>query len=305
MSEPSAEHETASAPGDFGPEIHIPHDVPLADGRILHLGRRATVMGILNVTPDSFSDGGEHPTVQAALAHARRMIADGADLIDVGGESTRPGADSITAKEELERVIPVIEALRAEGISQPISIDTTKAEVADRAIRSGASIINDVSGLLRDREIAAVAARYDVPVIAMHWDRDRDTDGDIAADIRRYFQRSIAVAEASGIGKDRVILDPGFGFAKSLDENYRVLRELRTLRDLGCPLLIGTSRKSMIGRVLDAGPADRVAGTIATTVLAYGAGAHIFRVHDVRPNRDALRIAEAVLYGLRAERGAA
>jgi dihydropteroate synthase len=282
--------------GVGGQNVHTHFSVPLANGRFLALGRRAIVMGILNVTPDSFSDGGEYQSVQAALAHARQMVADGADIIDVGGESTRPGAEPISLKEELNRVIPVIEELRAHGISQPISIDTTKAEVADRAIQAGASIINDVSGLQRDKELAAVAAQYGAPVIAMHWDPDRDAAGNIISDIKRYFERSIAVAEMAGISKNHIILDPGFGFAKSVAENYQILRELSALHDMGHPLLVGTSRKSMIGRVLDVPANQRVAGTVATTVIAYCAGAHIFRVHDVRPNRDALRVTEAALY---------
>lgn len=280
------------------PFLHINYNVPLPDGQIMTLGGRATVMGILNVTPDSFSDGGAYQNVQAALAHARRMIADGADIIDVGGESTRPGAEPVTLEEESDRVIPVIEALHVRGITQPISIDTTKAEVADHAIRAGATIINDVSGLQRDKEIAAVAAQHDVPIIVMHWDRDRDTGRDIIGEIKRYFERAIEVAETAGVGRSRIILDPGFGFAKSLAENYRILYEFSALHDLGYPLMTGTSRKSMIGKLLDAPPSERVAGTIATTVIAYCAGAHIFRVHDVRANRDALRVAEAALYGM-------
>ncbi|MDP1731066.1 MAG: dihydropteroate synthase, partial [Devosia sp.] len=203
-----------------------------------------------------------------------------------------------TTTEELSRVIPVIEALRAEAIARPISIDTMKAEVAARAVRAGASIINDVSGLQHDKEIAAVAAQHDVPLIVTHWDRDRDTGRDIIGEIKRYFERAIKAAEMAGVGKSRILLDPGFGFAKSLAENYQILREFSALHDLGYPLMAGTSRKSMIGKLLDAPPSERAAGTIATTVIAYCAGAHVFRVHDVRANRDALRVAEAALYGV-------
>ncbi|MDO8359566.1 MAG: dihydropteroate synthase [Devosia sp.] len=280
------------------PFQHPEHNIQLPDGGVMALGRQATVMGILNVTPDSFSDGGEYQTVHSALAHTLRMIADGADIIDVGGESTRPGFDPVTVSDELSRVIPVIEALRSQAIARPVSIDTTKAEVAARAIQAGASIINDVSGLNHDREIAAVAVQYNVPLILMHWDKDRDTGRDIIGEIKRYFWRAIEVAEMAGVGKNRIILDPGFGFAKSLAENYQILREFSALHDLGYPLLAGTSRKSMIGKLLDATPSERIAGTVATTVIAYCAGAHIFRVHDVRANRDALRVAEAALYGV-------
>ncbi len=280
------------------PFLHADYNVLLPGGQVMALGRRATVMGILNVTPDSFSDGGTYLNVQSALAHAQRMIAEGADIIDVGGESTRPGSYSVTTREELDRVIPVIEELRSEAIAAPISIDTMKAEVAARAIQAGASIINDVSGLHRDREIAAVAAQHDLPLILMHWDKDRDAGRDIISEIKRYFERAIEVAETAGVAKNQIILDPGFGFAKSLAENYQILRRCSALHELGHPLLIGTSRKSMIGKLLDVPPLERVSGTLATTVIAYCAGAHIFRVHDVRANRDALRVAEAAFYGV-------
>lgn len=268
-------------------------------GAALWLGRTARLMGILNVTPDSFSDGGRFDAVPAALAQARLMRAEGADIIDIGGESTRPGADEVSVAEELARVLPAIGALRADGIAAPISIDTYKAAVAERAIAAGATVINDVYGLQREPEVAAVAAEHGAPLVVMHWDKARDTSRDVMAEMARYFEVTLGIADKAGVRRDRIVLDPGFGFAKSLSENYEVLRRLPELVALGFPVLVGTSRKSMIGRLLDVPADERLAGTVATSVLGYTAGAHIFRVHDIRPNRDALRVAEAALYGPR------
>ena len=266
-------------------------------GAALRLGRTARLMGILNVTPDSFSDGGRFDAAPAALAQARLMLAEGADIIDIGGESTRPGAEEVSVADELTRVLPAIAALRADGITAPISIDTYKAEVAEQAIAAGATIINDVHGLQREPEVAAVAAQYDAPLVVMHWDKARDTGRDVMAEMARYFDVTLDIADKAGVTRDRIVLDPGFGFAKSLSENYEILRRLPELVAMGFPVLVGTSRKSMIGKLLDMPANERLAGTIATSVLGYTAGAHIFRVHDIRPNRDALRVAEAALYG--------
>jgi dihydropteroate synthase len=268
-------------------------------GAALRFGPTARLMGILNVTPDSFSDGGRFDAPPAALAQARLMLADGADIIDIGGESTRPGAEEISVADELARVLPAIEALRVDGITAPISIDTYKAEVAERAIAAGASIINDVHGLQREPEVAAVAAQHGTPLVVMHWDKARDTSRDVMAEMARYFDVTLDIADKAGVARDRIVLDPGFGFAKSLSENYEILRRLPELVALGFPVLVGTSRKSMIGKLLDIPAGERLAGTVATSVLGYTAGAHIFRVHDIRPNRDALRVAEAALYGPR------
>lgn len=277
--------------------MHTSHTIALPSRPPLILGQTALVMGILNVTPDSFSDGGQHNLVDAALAHARQMIAEGADIIDIGGESTRPGAPPVGPQEELDRVMPVIDALMAAGITTPISIDTYKPLVADQAIQAGACIVNDVHGLQGDAEMADVAALHDVPVIAMHWQKDRDTSLTLFDCMRAYFGRSLQRAAAAGISWDRFILDPGFGFGKSLAENYALLAGFPEALPPGFPVLIGTSRKSMIGKLLGNQPEDRLAGTIATSVLAYGRGGHIFRVHDVKANRDALRVAQATLYG--------
>nr|WP_314259437.1 dihydropteroate synthase [uncultured Devosia sp.] len=286
--------------------MHTRHTIALPDRAPLILGETPLVMGILNVTPDSFSDGGQHNLVESALAHARQMLAEGADIIDIGGESTRPGSTPVGTQQELDRVMPVIDALIADGITTPISIDTYKPLVADQAVQAGASIINDVHGLQGAPEMVDVAALHQVPVIAMHWQKDRDTEIPLIDDMQLYFERSIARAEERGISREQIILDPGFGFGKSLAENYTLLRDLDRL-SLGVqnsfifPLLIGTSRKSMIGKLLGNEPGERLAGTIALNTLAYQNGGHIFRVHDVRANRDALRVAQAVLYGPPAE----
>ena len=289
--------------------MHTIHTIPLPNRPPLILGRTPLVMGILNVTPDSFSDGGQHNLVATAVDHARQMIAEGADIIDIGGESTRPGSEPVGVQQELDRVMPVIQALVAAGITTPISIDSYKPLVADQAIQAGASIINDVHGLQGAPEMADVAALHDAPIIIMHWQKDRDRSVPLLDDMATYFARSIALAEKAGISPDRIILDPGFGFGKSLAENYELLKNLAETRSKAVqnpfifPVLVGTSRKSMIGRLLDIPAEDRLAGTIATNVMGYLNGGHIFRVHDVRANRDALRVAQATLYGPPAELG--
>ena len=283
--------------------MHSTHNIALPHGGQLTLGATAIIMGILNVTPDSFSDGGRHDLLGSAIAHAQAMIAEGAGIIDIGGESTRPGAAVVSVQEELDRVIPVIEALIAAGVTTPISVDTYKPLVADQAIQAGASIINDVHGLQGSPEMADIAALHHAPVIAMHWDKTRDLDKPLLDEVDRYFVETLAIAHRAGIAPDQIILDPGFGFAKSVAENYALLNGFDKLGSStvnphsGMPILIGTSRKSMIGKLLGNEPSERLAGTIATNVLAYARGGHIFRVHDVRANRDALRVAQATLYG--------
>lgn len=275
--------------------VHAHYSIPVA-GRMLDLGATPVLMGIVNVTPDSFSDGGDNFDFDTAIISAKSMISEGADIIDVGGESTRPGSEPVPVQQEMDRVIPVLQVLRDLHTDTLISIDTRHAIVADKAIQAGAHIINDVSGLQSEPEMAEIAATHDVPVIAMHWDTERNMGADIIDEMKRFFERTISIAEKAGVKHGKLILDPGFGFAKSFEENYVILRRLSELTELGFPLLSGTSRKSMIGKLLDVPPKERLAGTIATSVLAYQAGAHIFRVHDVRPNRDALRVAEATIY---------
>jgi dihydropteroate synthase len=279
--------------------MHTTHTISLRHRPPLVLGQHALVMGILNVTPDSFSDGGAHNAIDAALAHARQMLAEGADIIDIGGESTRPGSEPVPVQVELDRVLPVIDAIRAAGITAPISIDTMKPLVAHQALEAGADIINDLNGLQGAPEMAEIASIMRAPVIAMHWDRSWTADTDPMPAMERYFRATLDIATRAGIDTAQVILDPGFGFTKTLNQNYSILRQLaeltRTFR--GNALLVGTSRKSMIGKLLDNQPAERLPGTIATSVQGYERGGHIFRVHDVAPISDALRVAEATLYG--------
>jgi dihydropteroate synthase len=277
--------------------MHTAHDIPLRHRKPLILGQRALVMGILNVTPDSFSDGGTSFAVEDALARARILLAEGADILDIGGESTRPGAEPVGVQAELDRVIPVIQAIRAAGIEVPISVDTMKPLVAHQALEAGADIVNDVTGLQGAPEMAEIAGIFGAPVIAMHWDKTWTADTEPLPAMIEWFGRSLAVAERAGVSQ--MILDPGFGFTKTLTQNYSILRQLADIAVAfpRHPILVGTSRKSMIGKVLGNEPAERTAGTIATTVQGYERGGHIFRVHDVAANRDALRVAEATLYG--------
>lgn len=279
--------------------MHTTHIVPLPNRPALELGPRPLIMGILNVTPDSFSDGGLHNDLEQAVTHARAMLEQGVDIIDIGGESTRPGSETVAVQEELDRVIPVIDALRGAGITAPISIDTYKPLVADQAIQAGADIINDVYGLQGPPEMAQVAALYGAPVVAMHWDRSWDSQTLPLPAMIEYFGRTLAIADAAGLSRTQVILDPGFGFSKTLAQNYQILRLLPDLLEAypEHAVLVGTSRKSMIGKLLNNEPGERLPGTIATTVQGYERGGHIFRVHDVAANRDALRVAQATLYG--------
>ncbi|WP_305041563.1 dihydropteroate synthase [Geoalkalibacter sp.] len=261
---------------------------------------RPRIMGILNVTPDSFSDGGRFLDPGAALTQARAMVAEGADLIDVGGESTRPGAPCVSSEEELARVVPVIERLVRE-IEVPISIDTTKAAVARAAVAAGAEFINDVSGLRFDPEMARVAAESGAGLFLMHT-RGRpermqeDTRyQDLISEISAYLREGMDLAKAAGVAESRIALDPGIGFGKSLAGNLEILRRLREFHRLGRPLLLGTSRKSFLGALLhQPDPRARLHGTLATVALGVAAGVTIFRVHDVGPAREAALTAFAV-----------
>lgn len=265
-------------------------------GKLLEIGKRTYIMGILNVTPDSFSDGGDHNNVTEAVAHALQMVAEGVDIIDIGGESTRPGSDEVSETEELARVIPVIRALIAHpDIHVPLSIDTYKAEVARQALEAGAHIVNDVWGLQREPEIARVAAQYGAPVIAMHNQMGTDYADDILREMCLFFEKTIAIAEAAGIPKSHLILDPGIGFGKNFEQNIAVMDRLTELHQLGYPILLGTSRKSMIGKILDLPPKERVEGTIATNVLGVAAGVEMIRVHDVEAHVRAIRVTDAIV----------
>jgi dihydropteroate synthase len=263
--------------------------------RWLELGGRTLVMGIVNATPDSFSGDGLAGDVDAAVALAERMVADGADLIDVGGESTRPGSAPVDAPTELRRVIPVVEAL-AGRLPVPISVDTRKAEVARAAIGAGATMVNDIWGLRGDPQMAPVIASHpDVALVAMHNRRGHEYS-DLVAEVARDLRESLVVAARHGIGADRVVVDPGFGFGKTPAQNLELMQRLAELRGLGRPLLLGASRKSTIGLLLDGAPPElRVEGTLALCVLAVAAGAEMVRVHDVAAISRGLRVADAVL----------
>ncbi|ADH87989.1 dihydropteroate synthase [Ancylobacter novellus DSM 506] len=265
-----------------------------ARGRRLDYAGRTLVMGILNVTPDSFSDGGRSAALDDAVINARRMVEEGADIIDIGGESTRPGHTPVPAEEELRRVLPVIEALA--DLSVPLSIDTQKAVVAEAALKRGAAILNDIWGLMGDPEIARVAAGYEAGVVAMHNRSIVDDSVDIVADIIGFFEQSLERAARAGIRPERISLDPGIGFGKTFEQNLKALASLREFGKLGFPILLGTSRKSLIGRVIDTAPAERVPGTIASNVIGIMAGCAIIRVHDVAAHVQAARVTEAILH---------
>ena len=251
------------------------------------------IMGILNVTPDSFSDGGKFNQIDAALKHAEEMIGDGADVIDIGGESTRPGYTKISDEEETGRVVPVIEAVKKE-FEIPISVDTYKSGVAEAAAEAGADLINDIWGLKYDARMAEVIAKSGLACCLMH-NRDNTEYRNFMEDMKQNLRETIALAKAAGIADDKIILDPGVGFAKSYENNLEVIRRLKEFNELKYPVLLGTSRKSVIGLTLDLPAAERVEGTIVTTVMAVEAGCMFVRVHDVKENHRAIQMAEAIL----------
>jgi dihydropteroate synthase len=261
-------------------------------GRRFEWGLRTYVMGIVNVTPDSFSGDG---VLDAAVAadHAARMVEEGADLIDVGAESTRPGHAPLSVADEWARLDAPLRAIR-ERVDAPITVDTSKAGVAERAFDAGADALNDVRGLLADADLAPLLARSGLPAVVMHNQRDRTFGGDVVGDIRAGLRESIKVAERAGVDPRRLILDPGFGFGWEPAQNLEMVRRLRELRDLGRPLLVGVSRKSPIGLVLDRPEAERAWGTAAAVTLAVQGGADIVRVHDVAEMADVVRVADAI-----------
>jgi len=256
-------------------------------------------MGVLNVTPDSFSDGGKFATLDAAIEHGLRLAAEGADLIDIGGESTRPGAPAVSEEEELRRVVPVVRQLaRRAGV--PVSIDTTKAEVARAALDAGAEVVNDVSGLSRDPRLAAAVAESGAAVCLMHMRgtaadmQSHATYSDLLAEVRDELRQAIVRARTAGIRQDRIALDPGLGFAKTAEHNLLLLRRLRELTELGRPLVVGASRKSFLGKLSGKPAAERLVGSVAAAVIAALHGAAIVRVHDVAATREALAVVDAV-----------
>lgn len=260
------------------------------------------IMGVLNITPDSFSDGGRFFDKDKAVAHAIEMAADGADIIDVGGESTRPGAKEVRCEEEIARIIPVIERL-AGKIKCEISVDTRKSKVAEAALKAGASIVNDISGLRHDKDMAGVAAKHNAGMILMHMQgqpenmQDSPVYSDLIGEIKNSLKFAADLAFRAGVKKDRVAIDPGICFGKTVEHNIEILNRLEEFKDLGLPVCIGTSRKSFLGKILNRPDTeDRLAGTIATCVLAVIKGARILRVHDVKAVREAVTVTEKI-YG--------
>ncbi len=251
------------------------------------------IMGILNVTPDSFSDGGKYNNMDQALYQAEKMIKEGADILDVGGESTRPDHIQISSEEEMERVCPVIAKIK-ERFDIPVSLDTYKSDVADAGIREGADLLNDIWGLKWDGTMAEVIAKAGIPCCLMHNRRDRKYTS-FVEDVLDDLRESIRMALESGISKNKIMLDPGIGFAKDLEDNLSMMKHLERMKELGYPVLLGTSRKSMIGKTLDLPVTQREEGTLATSILGLAAGCSIFRVHDVKTNVRGLRMAEAIM----------
>ncbi len=271
----------------------MPSALTLPDGRMLALDA-PLVMGIVNVTPDSFSDGGLLPDAEAAIAHGLRLAGEGAAILDIGGESTRPGHAVIDAATELARVLPVIAGLKARGTT-PISIDSWKAEVAEAALAAGATIVNDVWGAQRDPRIATVAAEAGAPIVLMHNRDSIDASLDILAEVMRFLERSVATARSAGVPQSQIVVDPGIGFGKTPRQNLDLIRNLDRLAGLGCPILLGASRKSTLGLVTGRRiPAERLAASISAHLYGASRGAAIIRAHDVAPHVDALKVWRAI-----------
>lgn len=260
------------------------------------LRKQTLIMGILNATPDSFSDGGKYNTIETAVAQAKQMVEDGADIIDIGGESTRPDHEPISPEEEINRVIPVIEAVK-QAVKIPLSIDTYKAATAEAAIEAGVELINDIWGAKKDPHMAEVAAKHDVPIVLMH-NRDHTSYHSIMEDLIHELEESVAIAKKAGVKDEQIILDPGIGFGKTLADNYTVLGQMEKITNqLSYPLLLGTSRKSFITEVLDIPAEQRDNATGATTCIGIQKGANIIRVHDVKRNRELASMTERILQG--------
>lgn len=280
--------------GRFVTELRS-HSWHVAHGRSIEVGKQSVIMAIVNVTPDSFSDGGHYEAVDAAVAHALACVEDGAAIIDIGGESTKPGAAAVSASEEQGRVLPIIEALR-NRTDALISVDTYRADTARLAIGAGAHIVNDVFGLQREPDIAAVAAQTGAGLCIMHTGRNRQKLPDVIDDQIFFLSRSLDIAAAAGVDRQNIVLDPGFGFAKeNAEENLELMARFNALLRLDLPFLVGTSRKRFVGTVTGRDAADRDAGTAATSAMLRLQGASLFRVHNVAINRDALMVADAIL----------
>lgn len=258
------------------------------------IGERTYIMGILNFTPDSFSDGGAFNNIDSAIEHVKKMIEDGADIIDVGGESTRPGYTLISDEEEIKRVVPIIKAIK-ENFDILVSIDTYKSKVAEKALEAGADLINDIWGFKKDKDMAKVAAKYNVPCCLMH-NRDNEDYTNLMEDILEDLRQSIEIAKKAGVNDENIVLDPDIGFAKTYEQNLETMNNLERLKELGYPILLGTSRKRMIGLTLDLPVEERVEGTVATTVIGIMKDACDFvRVHDVLENSRAAKMTDAIV----------
>ncbi len=260
-------------------------------------GRKTYLMGIINATPDSFSGDGLGANIAAAVDRAKRFVEDGADIIDIGGESTRPGSKPVTAEEEIERVIPVVESV-TRAVKIPVSIDTYKCQVAEQALLAGASMINDVWGLKADPRLAELACRYKAPIVLMH-NQKTASYSDLVPEVIQSLRQSIDAALAAGVPRENIIIDPGIGFGKTLQHNLEMMRRLDSLKCLGQPILLGTSRKSMIGLALGLPADQRLEGTAATVALGIAAGADIIRVHDVKEMKRVCRMADAIVRGFK------
>ena len=264
-------------------------------GKDFPTGQRTYVMGILNITPDSFSDGGNYDSIEAAVHQAERMIEEGVDILDVGGESTRPGHEKITNEEEIARIVPVIKELKAR-FDVPISVDTYKSNVAEAALEAGADMLNDIWGFRYDERMAELAAKYQVPVCLMH-NRETAEYEDFMTEVIEELGISLSIAEKYGVKKEQIILDPGVGFGKTYEQNLLVINRLQDIVSLGYPVLLGTSRKSVIGLTLDLPVTEREEGTLATSVIGAMKGCEYVRVHDVKKNVRALKMTDAILRG--------
>ena len=262
-------------------------------GKKFDVEHETYVMGILNVTPDSFSDGGKYNGMDQAMEHARQMVEDGADIIDVGGESTRPGHIMITDEEEIARVTPIIEKLKKE-FDVPISIDTYKSKVAEAAVQAGADLVNDIWGLKYDKKIAGVIAKYNVACCLMH-NRNEAIYQNFLEDMVADMKECVAIAHKAGVPDDKIMLDPGVGFGKTYEQNLEAINHVDVLQELGLPILLGTSRKSVIGNTLDLPVDQRVEGTLATTVIGMLRGCSFVRVHDIKENHRIIQMTKAIL----------
>ncbi|MDI6731560.1 MAG: dihydropteroate synthase [Candidatus Margulisbacteria bacterium] len=278
---------------------YVPRPMTIGQ-QLFDFAKRTYIMGILNVTPDSFSDGGKYSDLNSAINHAEQMAAEGADIIDIGGESTRPGSERISAEEEIDRVVPVIEKL-IHKISIPLSIDTTKAEVAAAALSAGAAMVNDISGLRFDPKMPELVAQAKVPICLMHIQgtpqnmQVNPSYSDLMGEIIGYLQEGLAIAKRAGILHEQIIIDPGIGFGKTVEQNLEIVKKLCELKVLGCPILVGPSRKSVIGKVLDLPVEDRLEGTLAMVALSAANGANIVRVHDVKAAKRTVKMVEAIV----------